>query len=292
MRHNCNVLNSALSLTLMVIVLSNDATAQNDWTEPFPAFRIAGNLYYVGSKGLANYLITTSQGHILINSDLEANVPLIRASIESLGFKFTDIKILLISHAHWDHDAGSAMIKQLTGAKYMVMDGDVPVVESGGKSDFQYGNDATTLYPPTKVDRVLRDGDEVRLGDAVLTAHLTPGHTRGCTTWTMKVKDNEKTRDVVIIGSPNVNPGYKLVGNRLYPGITADFERTFQVLKSLPCDYFLGAHGSYFDMETKYAQLKAGVSTAFIDPGGYKNYVAERERAFRRELAKQKVAAP
>lgn len=292
MRHNCNVLNSALSLTLMFIVLSNDATAQNDWTEPFPAFRIAGNLYYVGSKGLANYLITTSQGHILINSDLEANVPLIRASIESLGFKFTDIKILLISHAHWDHDAGSAMIKQLTGAKYMVMDGDVPVVESGGKSDFQYGNDATTLYPPTKVDRVLRDGDEVRLGDAVLTAHLTPGHTRGCTTWTMKVKDNEKTRDVVIIGSPNVNPGYKLVGNRLYPEITSDFERTFQVLKSLPCDYFLGAHGSYFDMETKYAQLKAGVSTAFIDPGGYKNYVAERERAFRRELAKQKVAAP
>jgi metallo-beta-lactamase class B len=276
----------------MFIVLSNDATAQNDWTEPFPAFRIAGNLYYVGSKGLANYLITTSQGHILINSDLEANVPLIRASIESLGFKFTDIKILLISHAHWDHDAGSAMIKQLTGAKYMVMDGDVPVVESGGKSDFQYGNDATTLYPPTKVDRVLRDGDEVRLGDAVLTAHLTPGHTRGCTTWTMKVKDNEKTRDVVIIGSPNVNPGYKLVGNRLYPEITSDFERTFQVLKSLPCDYFLGAHGSYFDMETKYAQLKAGVSTAFIDPGGYKNYVAERERAFRRELAKQKVAAP
>ncbi|MGH9880331.1 MAG: subclass B3 metallo-beta-lactamase [Pyrinomonadaceae bacterium] len=285
-------MSSALSLTLIFFVLTKDAKAQNDWTEPFPAFRIAGNLYYVGSKGLANYLITTPQGHILINSDLEANVPLIRASIESLGFKFTDIKILLISHAHFDHDAGSAMIKSLTGAKYMVMDGDVPVVESGGKSDFQYGNDATTLYPPTKVDRVLRDGDEVRLGDAVLTAHLTPGHTKGCTTWTMKVKDSEKTRDVVIIGSPNVNPGYKLVRNRLYPGITEDFERTFQVLKSLPCDYFLGAHGSYFDMETKYAQLKAGVSTAFIDPSGYKNYVAERESAFRRELAKQKGAAP
>ena len=292
MRHTCNVLSSALSLTLMFFVLTKDAKEQNDWTEQFPAFRIAGNLYYVGSKGLANYLITTPQGHILINSDLEANAPLIRASIESLGFKFTDIKILLISHAHWDHDAGSAMIKRLTGAKYMVMDGDVPVVESGGKSDFQYGNDATTLYPPTKVDRVLRDGDEVRLGDAVLTAHLTPGHTKGCTTWTMKVKDSEKTRDVVIVGSPNVNPGYKLVGNPLYPGITEDFERTFQVLKSLSCDYFLGAHGNYFDMETKYAQLKAGVSTAFIDPGGYNNYVAERESAFRRELAKQKGAAP
>ena len=292
MRHTRNLLISGLSFALIFFALAfvgtKDAKMQDDWTEPFPAFRITGNLYYVGSKGLANYLITTPQGHILINSDLEANVPLIRASIESLGFKFTDVRILLISHAHFDHNAGSALIKKLTGAKYMVMDADVPVVESGGKSDFQYGNDPTNRYPPTKVDRVLRDGDEVKLGDAVLTARLTPGHTRGCTTWTMKVKDNGKTRDVVIVGSPNVNPGYKLVGNSVYPGIAEDFEKTFKVLKSLPCDYFLGAHGSYFDMETKYAQLKAGVSTVFIDPEGYKNYVADRESAFRRELAKQK----
>src|SRR5258705_5104595 len=230
MRHTCNVLTSALSLMLMFFVLTKEAKGQNDWTEPFPAFRIAGNLYYVGSKGLANYLITTPQGHILINSDLEANVPLIRASIESLRFKFTDVKILLISHAHWDHDAGSAMIKKLTGAKYMVMDADVPVVESGGKSDFQYGNDPEQLYPATKVDRRLRDGDQVKLGDAVLTAHLTPGHTKGCTTWTMKVKDGGKTRDVVIIGSQNVNPGYKLVGNSPDPGIAEDYEQTFLVL--------------------------------------------------------------
>lgn len=288
MRHIGNSVIAFIILAL-AFVGAKEAKVQDDWTEPFPAFRIADNLYYVGSKGLANYLITTPQGHILINSDLEANVPLIRASIESLGFKFTDVKILLISHAHYDHNAGSAMIKKLTGAKYMVMDGDVPVVESGGKSDFQYGNDPASLYPPTKVDRVLRDGDEVKLGDAVLTARLTPGHTKGCTTWTMKVKDGEKIRDVVIVGSPNVNPGYKLVGNSVYPRMAQDFERTFQVLKSLPCDYFLGAHGSYFDMETKYAQLKAGRTTAFIDPDGYKNYVADRERAFRRELAKQKA---
>ena len=291
MRPTRNGLISALLLALIFFALTfvgtKEAKAQNDWTEPFPAFRIAGNLYYVGSKGLANYLITTPKGHILINSDLEANVPLIRASIESLGFKFTDVKILLISHAHWDHDAGSAMIKKLTGAKYMVMDADVAVVESGGKNDFQYGNDPAQLYPPTKVDRRLRDGDQVKLGDAVLTAHLTPGHTKGCTTWTMKVNDSGKTRDVVIIGSPNVNPGYKLVGNSLYPGIAEDYERTFQVLKSLPCDYFLGAHGSYFDLETKYPKLKAGDSTVFIDPVGYKNYVADREQAFRKELAKQ-----
>jgi len=269
---------------------ASHAPVQDDWTEPFPAFRIAGNLYYVGSKGLASYLVTTSQGHILINSDLEANVPMIRASMESLGFKFSDIKILLISHAHWDHCAGSATIKRLTGAKYMVMEGDVDVVESGGKTDFQYASDPTALYPPVKVDRVLRDGDEVKLGDATLTARLTPGHTKGCTTWTMKVNDGAKLRDVVIVGSPNVNPGYKLVGSTVYPRMTEDFEKTFRVLNSLSCDYFLGAHGSYFDLEKKYAQLKAGNSTALIDAAGYKNFVVDREQAFRTELKKQQAA--
>ena len=285
------VTKALLGTLLTVMVLTGCAAAQNDpaWTEPFHPFRIAGNLYYVGSKGLANYLITTPQGHILINSDLEANVPLIRASVEKLGFKFTDIKILLISHAHWDHDAGSAMIKQITGARYMVMDADVPVVESGGKSDFQYGNTPANLYRATKVDRILHDGDEVKLGDAVLVAHLTPGHTKGCTTWTMTVTEGGQTRNVVIVGSPIVNPGYKLVGNTLYPRIAEDYESMFRVLNSLPCDYFLGAHGNYFDMETKYARFQGGVATAFIDPEGYKKYVAEREQAFRTELARQKA---
>jgi metallo-beta-lactamase class B len=257
-----------------------------DWTEPFQPFKIAGNLYYVGSKGLASYLITTPQGHILINSSLEQSVPLIQASIEKLGFKFSDVKILLISHAHWDHDAGSVVIKAFTGAKYMVMDADVPVVESGGKTDFQYGQ--TQTYPATKVDRVLHDGDEVRLGDAVLVAHLTPGHTKGCTTWTMKVQEAGKTYDVVIVGSPNVNDGYKLVNNTAYPQIASDYEKTFRVLKALPCDIFLGAHGSYFDMEAKVARMKTAGLSVFVDPEGYKAYVADREQAFQRELAKQK----
>ncbi|MBZ5551738.1 MAG: subclass B3 metallo-beta-lactamase [Acidobacteriia bacterium] len=280
-----------LGTLLAVFAFAGNSIAQNDpeWTEPFPPFRIAQNLYYVGSKGLANYLITTPKGHILINSDLEANVPLLRASVEKLGFNFNDIKILLISHAHFDHDAGSALIKQITGAKYMVMDADVPVVESGGKGDFQYGNAATSLYAATKVDRVLHDGDIVKLGNAVLVAHLTPGHTKGCTTWTMKVREGGKTYNVVIIGSPNVNDGYKLVANSLYPRIAQDYERTFRVLRSLPCHYFLGAHGSYFDMETKYARLKEGVLTAFIDPEGYKKYVTQREQAFRAIWAKQKA---
>src|SRR5262250_3717237 len=155
MRHSSNVWCGVLLLALTFFALGKGAKAQADWTEPFPAFRIAGNLYYVGSKGLANYLITTPQGHILINSDLEANVPLMQASVEKLGFKFSDIKILLISHAHWDHNAASDTIKKLTGAKYMVMEPDVSVVESGGKTDFQYGNVAEFLYQPTKVDRVL-----------------------------------------------------------------------------------------------------------------------------------------
>jgi metallo-beta-lactamase class B len=291
-RHRYRALNILLGTLLLVTTFASNAPYQDasDWLEPFPPFRIAENLYYVGSKGLANYLITTPQGHILINSDLEANVPLIRASVEKLGFKFTDIKILLISHAHWDHNAGSALIKKLTGASYMVMDGDVSVVESGGKTDFQYGNSPDNLYPATKVDRVLHDGDQVKLGNAVLVARLTPGHTKGCTTWTMKVKEGGKIYIVVIIGSPNVNPGYQLVNNSLYPKIAEDYETTFRVLKSLPVDYFLGAHGSYFNMETKYARLQKGDRTPFIDPDGYQKYVAQREQAFRAELTKQRAA--
>jgi len=217
-------------------------------------------------------------------------VPLLQASIEKLGFKFKDTKILLISHAHWDHDAGSAKIKELTGASYMVMDADVPVVESGGKADFQYGNRPEFLYPPTKVDRVLHDGDEVRLGGAVLVAHLTPGHTKGCTTWTMKVTEAGKTYNVVIVGSPNVNPGYKLARNNTYPDIAGDYQHMFDVLKSLPCDIFLGAHGGYFGLEDKYPHLKPGAANPFIDPGGYKKFVAQKEQEFRTELAKQTLA--
>jgi len=280
---------------VLILVLatagSSFAQANPDWTEPFPPFRIAGNLYYVGSKGLANYLVTTPQGNILINSDLEANVPMIEASIEKLGFKFKDTRILLISHAHWDHDAGSAMIKGLTGATYMVMDADVPVVESGGKTDFAYGSSPTTLYRPTKVDRVLHDGDEVRLGGTVLVAHLTPGHTKGCTTWTMQVTERGKTYNVLILGSPNMNPGYKLVDNSAYPQIAEDYERMWRVLKSLPCDIFLGAHGSYFGLEEKYPLMKDANAIPFVDPGSYKRYIAQKEQDFRTELARQKLAA-
>jgi metallo-beta-lactamase class B len=272
-----------------------EGRAQNnpEWTEPFPPHKIMGNLYYVGGKDLAAFLVVTPEGNILINSNLESSVPQIKASIEKLGFRFSDTKILLISHAHLDHDAGSATLKRLTGAKYMVMDADVPVVEDGGRSDFAYGREKEWSYKPATVDRVLHDGDEVKLGGAVLVAHKTAGHTRGCTTWTLKVTDNGKTYDAVIVGSPNVNSGYRLAGKPSYPGIVADYERTFRTLKALHCDIFLGAHGGYYGMTDKYARLKAGDKRAFVDPAGYASYVAEREAAFRKELAKQQqLSAP
>ena len=243
----------------------------------------------MGSEDLASYLVVTPKGDILINSSLESSPPLIRKSVEQLGFHFSDIKILLISHAHADHDAGSAEVKRLTGAKYMVMDGDVPVVESGGAKDFQYPKDT---YPAAKVDRVLRDGDEVRLGGAVLVAHKTPGHTRGCTTWTMRAPLNGRLRDVVIVGSWNVNPGYRLVDRpgqpASYPGIAADFARSFVIWKGLPCDVFLGAHGDYFAMQTKLERAQAGAGeNVWIDPEGYRAAVAERQQAFEAELKRQ-----
>jgi metallo-beta-lactamase class B len=286
---------SRFALRLILILgFAGALPGQNpqSWTTPFPPHRIADNLYYVGSRGLASYLITTPAGHILINSSLESSVPMIRASTEKLGFRFSDVKILLVSHAHWDHNAGSALIKELTGAKYMVMEQDVAVTEDGGKSDFQYGNVPTSLYKPTKVDHALKDGEEVKLGGVVLTAHLTPGHTKGCTTWTMKVRDGGKDYNFVIVGSPNVNDGYKLVNNALYPNIAEDYVQTFRVLKSLSCDIFLGAHGEYYGMEEKYARIKPNGPNVFIDPHGYRHYVAEREQAFLKALDRQRSERP
>ncbi len=261
-----------------------------DYLAPFPAHHVIGNIYFVGSKALGIYLVSTPQGHILINAGLEESVPMIQQSVEKSGFRFSDIKILLISHAHFDHDAGAARIKQLTGAKYMVMDSDAPVVESGGGKDFFYAHTPGMLYPAAKVDRVLHDGDTVSLGGSVLTAHLTPGHTRGCTTWTMKVREGGESYDVVIVGSPNVNEGYKLVNNAAYPQIASDYQTTFSVLRALPCDVFLGAHGNYYDMESKYGRRNGGTNP-FIDPKGYQAYVNEREQAFQAEFARQQAAA-
>ena len=285
------------TLLIVAMLLGSQASGASilyerpDWMTPIAPFKIADNLYYVGSRDLASYLIVTPQGDILINSSLEGSPALIRKSIEQLGFRFTDVHILLISHAHWDHDAGSAEVKRQTHAKYMVMDTDVPVVETGGAKDFTY---PTVRYPSAKVDRVLHDGDEVRLGDAILVAHKTPGHTRGCTTWTMRTMDMGKPVNVVIVGSWNVNKEFRLVDKpgqpASYPGIADDYRKTFRLLKALPCDVFLGAHGAYFDMLAKLDRSKAGAGQqVWIDPEGYRATLAERQKTFEAELQRQAI---
>jgi len=253
------------------------AQGNPDWHRDFPAFRIAGNVYYVGTADLAVYLITTPQGLILINTDFKQDVPLIKTSIRKLGFSYKDIKIILISHAHGDHDEATGLVRSETGAKLMVMDADVPEEESTAPG-----------RPGAHVDRVLHDGDTVELGGSTLVAHLTPGHTKGCTTWTMQVRENGRTLNLVIVGSPNVNPGYILVGNKNYPQIADDYVKTFARLKSLPCDLFLGAHGGYFGLKAKYEKLKAGATNPFIDAEGYQAYVSERNETFQKEWARQR----
>lgn len=237
----------------------------------FPPHQVIGNIYYVGTADYASFLITSDQGHVLINPDFEDSVPLIQKSVEQLGFKFQDIKIILISHAHGDHCAGTARAKELSGAQVMVMDADAPVMEHGGA-----GRGA---FPAVKVSRVLHDRDEVRLGGNTLVAVLTPGHTKGCTTWTLKAQDHGKSYDVVIVGSAGVNDARTLVNNPNYPDIIADYQRCFQALKALPCDVFLASHGVFYGLKEKYPKLAEG-SNPFIDPDGYKAHVTLMERAF------------
>jgi metallo-beta-lactamase class B len=266
------------------------ADVDRDWTTPLGPFKIAGNLYYVGSRDLASYLVATPAGHILINSNLTSSPAQIQASVEKLGFHFQDVKILLISHAHYDHCAGSSAIVSQTHAKYLVMDADVPTIESGGLKDFQYSHRPDFHYPPVKVDRSLHDGEAVHLGGSTLIAHKTAGHTKGCTTWTMQLTEGGKPLNAVIVGSPNVNPGYNLINDPNYPRMAADFAAQFRTLKSLPCDIFLGAHGLYFDLLAKYDRQKSGDKSAFLDPAGYQAYIADRQQAFEAELAKQQQA--
>ena len=259
------------------------------WTTPVDPFRISDNLYYVGSRDLASYLVVTPEGDILINANLESSPPLIRRSVEQLGFRWSDTKILLSSQAHYDHAAGAAEILRETHARYMIMDGDVKVIESGGAADF---DPALPRFPPAHVDRTLHDNDTVTLGGTTLTAHKTAGHTRGCTTWTMQTREGERTLNVVIVGGWGPNPGIRLVAGKgksaSYPGIAADYDHTFATLASLPCDIFLGAHGVYFGMLSKLDRLPRQGRAIWIDPEGYRRAVAEHEAAYREELALQK----
>jgi metallo-beta-lactamase class B len=249
-----------------------------DRNQPFPPHKVIGNVYFVGTADLGSYLITTSEGHILVNTDYETTVPQIRTGVGKLGFKFADIKIILGSHAHGDHMEGDAMVKELTGARVMAMEQDVPALKHitpGGK--------------PHPIDRVLHDGDEVKLGGSTLTAHLTPGHTKGCTTWSMKATEAGKTYDVVIVCSVGWNPGYTLLNNKDYPQISDDYVRSFAILRKLPCDIFLAAHGGFYDLAGKYGKLEQGGPNPFLDHAGYLAYIDQKEKSFYAELARQKA---
>jgi len=271
-----------LGLAFFAAVLAAQSNRPDN--QPYPPFRIIENIYYVGASDIASYLITTPAGHILINSGYEETAPMVRDNILKLGFKLHDVKILLNSQAHYDHVAGQAEVQRLTGAKIYSSEREVSVLESGGKTDPRFGGEYT--FPVVKVDRVVRDLEEVKLGGTTVVAHLTPGHSQGCTTWTLRASEGGKTYDVVIVGGTGINPGVHLVGKPTWPGIADDFARTFRVYKSLPCDVFLGAHGVYFGMQAKVARMKAGEAmNPFIDPAGYKKFVDRAEKAYLAQLA-------
>ena len=283
-------LKSLLATLLLFVLHAAHAAIPADWTTPVAPFRISGNLYYVGSRDLAAYLVVTPKGNILINANLQSSPPLIRHSVEQLGFKWADTKILLSSQAHYDHAAGAAEVMRETHATHMVMDGDVDVMQSGGATDFD-----TTLdrFPPAHVDRILHDGEKVELGGATVVAHKTAGHTKGTTTWTMQTHEGGKTLNVVIVGGWAWNPAVRLVTangkTESYPGIERDFDHTFNVMKTYPCDIFLGAHGVYFDMLAKLDRMPKEGEAVWIDPQGYKSALAEKEANFRKEVAAEKA---
>jgi len=262
-----------------------------EWNAPFKPFRIMGNVYYVGPAGVSSFLVTTPAGHILIDTGFEMTVPRIQASVSQLGFKLTDIKIVLNSHAHLDHAGGDARMKQLTGAQLMASEADAALLASGGTNDFTPYSDELKQFPPVKVDRLLRDGDVVSLGGSSLTCHLTPGHTKGCTTWTMDALDGGHAYHVLFFGSTSVLPGVHLVGNAKYPGIVQDYLATYQKLKALPCDVFLAPHAGFFGLAEKAQRLERGEQpNPFIDPQGYRTFIQSAEHTFLNQLDAERTA--
>ncbi len=247
---------------------------------PFSPFHIIGNIYYVGSAGLACYVITTPAGDILLDTGYPDMASQIEGNIRALGFQLTDIKILINSHAHIDHGGGMAQIKQDTGAKLVAMAQDAPYFENGGHNDVMFGD--RNLFPPVHVDRVIHDDDTVTLGGVTLTAHLTPGHTPGNTTWTMVTQDKGRSYNVVFFGIVTPFPNTNLLAlNPAYPGMAADWGLTMKVLPTLPCEVFLASNGAFYDMTRKHDALMAGADpNPFIDPAGCKAYVERGEATY------------
>lgn len=267
-------------LSLMAVLAAVPAARQFDtstWNLPFEPFAVAGPVHYVGTSELAAYLIVTPQGHVLIDGGLPESAPLIERSIRQLGFKVEDVEVLLTTQAHFDHVGSLAALQKASGGKVMVMEGDAALVQAGGKGDYLFGD--RLPFPAVKVDRVLKDGDTVTLGGITLKAALTPGHTKGCTTWTTAIAEGGRTLNVLFAGSTGVNPGTVLPSMPTYPTIGADYDRAFRVQASLSPDIWLAAHASLFGLADKREKQKAGGPNPFIDPEGWKQSVENRRKA-------------
>jgi metallo-beta-lactamase class B len=256
------------------------------WNRPVKPFRIIGNAYYVGVQGVSAFLVTTPEGNILLDGGFPETAPLIEKSISDLGFRLADVKFLLNSHAHYDHCGGLTELKRRSGATMIASEGDSTALKGSRQLNC---SDNQRSFAPVKVDRVIADNETVHLGGVVLTAHLTPGHTKGCTTWTMPVTADSRTFQVVFYCSTSVVD--RLVGNRAYPNIVSDYEQTFAKLRHLPCDVFLGPHGSFFHLDDKVAAVQHGRKDAFVDPTEMQKFVNESESAFRQELVQQQANA-
>ena len=257
---------------------------------PTKPFNVIGNIHYVGvtdpsGKGTQDsvaYLITTSEGLILLDTQYDDTVPLIRDNIQKLGFRIQDVKIMINSHAHTDHMAGHPRMKELTGAQVVMSEKDEVVLEDGGVSDFR--SDGRQLWKPMKADRIIQDGDTVSLGGVTLTAHLTPGHTKGCTTWSMVTRDGGRDYNVVIACGVRAQANIPLLGNRKYPEIADDFHGSFATLRRLPADVFLGVHGSWFDLAGKARRREQGGANPFLNAAEYKEYIDTFERQYLDQL--------
>lgn len=263
------------------------------WDEPAEPIRIVGPLYFVGTQGLSSWLFATQQGHILLNTGTSNSGPMIAESIRKIGFKPDDIKIIINGHGHSDHAGAFAYMKKLSGAKIAVMQEDVAMIEDGGKSDFHYGRDWRVMgQPPVKVDRVLRDGDTVRLGEVVLTAYHTPGHTRGATTWVTTLVQDGHAYNVVFPDGAGFNPGYRVAEPPEYPGIEADYRTTLHRLEMLHPDIWAGHHTEYFDLAGKRERATSEGVKAWIDPEGYRQFIASKRRAFEDEVDSEHGLSP
>lgn len=271
----------------LVAAMSIPLLAQNAaWTQPFPGHRVIGNLYAVGTYDLAVFLITSDEGHILINTGLEDSTPLIRANIEALGFQLEDVKILLQMQSHWDHTAALAEIKRVTGAAMWATEDDAPVLEDGGFSDPHFGGRQS--FTPVTVDKIITDGDVIELGDIRLTVMETPGHTAGSSSYLMQVREGGRDFNVAIANMGTINPGKKLIVDPTYPGVSDDFAGTFAAQKALRVDVWVAAHGSQYGLHDKYEAGQPYSPETFVDPDGFLAAVEGLERAYLEQLAEER----